>query len=200
MSSPARTAAASSGSLDRLFNPRGVAFVGASEKAEGYSAAIVRYCLDGGFEGDIGLVNPRYENVFGRPCYPSLSDVPGEVDVVVAMVGPARMAELYAEAAKRRAGYIIAIGELFEADDSDRERQTGTVVIPAKAGIQRLREQIREGGPRIVGPVCVGIVAPPARLCMSISSTLLPGLPRVGGIGLISQSGGTTSARIDACA
>lgn len=186
MMSSIPTPTASRGLLDRLFNARGVAFVGASEKAEGYSARIVRYCLDGGFEGNIGLVNPRHDTVFGRRCYPSLGEVPGEVDVVVAMVGPARIAELHAAAAARGTGYIVVIGELFDGEGAARERQ-----------VVALREQIAAGGPRIVGPVCVGVVAPPARLCMSISSALPGGLPRAGGIGLISQSGGIIGAVID---
>jgi acyl-CoA synthetase (NDP forming) len=186
MGSSAATVSASPRSLQRLFAPRGIAFAGASEKAEGYGARIIRYCLEGGFEGDMGFVNPRYDRLFGRRCHASLLEVPGDVDVVIAMVGPARMMELYAAAAERGAGYVVVIGDLFHGDDAAQQRQK-----------RELRERIDAGGPRIVGPVCVGVLAPPQRLSMSISSTLVAGPPRAGGIGLVSQSGGIISAVID---
>jgi acyl-CoA synthetase (NDP forming) len=186
----ASAAEASGGSspppLHRLFAPRGIAFVGVSDKAEGYGPRVVRYCLEGGYEGDIGFVHPRHDSVFGRPCHSTLHDVPGAVDVVIAMVGPARMAALYEDARARRAGYLVVIGELFHGDADERARQ-----------MQALREQIAQGGPRIVGPVCVGLLAPPERLSMSISSTLVAGMPRAADIGLVSQSGGIISAVID---
>jgi acyl-CoA synthetase (NDP forming) len=173
-------------SLERLFNPRGVAFAGASENPAGYGGRIVRYFLDARYDGKIGFVNPKYGRVFGLPCHRTLDDVPGEIDVVVAMVGPARLPDLYASAARRGVGYLVVIGELAEGEEVAKAQQ-----------LDALREQLRAGGPRIVGPVCVGVVSPPARLCMSISSALPAGMPRAGGIGLVSQSGGIIGAVID---
>ncbi|MGE0802531.1 MAG: acetate--CoA ligase family protein [Lautropia sp.] len=172
--------------LDGLFDARGIAFVGVTENPGGYGARIVRYCLDGGYDGDVAFVNPRHAHLFGRRCHPDLRDVPGVVDVVVAMVGPGRIAEVYAAAAQRGARYFLVVGELVRSADPDGAGQ-----------LDRLRGAIRDGGPRIVGPVCVGVVAPPARLCVSISSALTHGMPRAGGIGLISQSGGIIGAVID---
>lgn len=173
-------------SLQRLFHPRGVAFAGASENPAGYGGRIVRYFLDGGYDGNIGFINPKYDRVLGLPCHRSLEDVPGDIDVVVAMVGPSRVAELYASAARRGIRHLVVIGELADGGEAEKARQ-----------LDALREQVRAGGPRIVGPVCVGVVSPPARLCMSISSALPAGMPRSGGIGLVSQSGGIIGAVID---
>src|SRR5690348_14458462 len=102
MASPAEALRGSAPlSLDRLFAPRGIAFAGVSDRSEGYGPRVVRYCLEGGYQGDIGFVHPRHDEAFGRPCHPRLEDLPGAVDVVVAMVGPARMSALYADARVR---------------------------------------------------------------------------------------------------
>jgi acyl-CoA synthetase (NDP forming) len=172
--------------LGRLFAPRGVAFVGVSEDRGKYNGRVIQYCIEAGFAGAIYPVNPRYRAVFDRPCFPDVTAIPGLVDVVVAMVGPERLAGLYAGCQERGVGHIIVIGDLGPRDGPERE-----------ARLAALCEQRRSGGPRIVGPQCVGVVAPHRRLAMSIASGLAGGLPAPGRVGVISQSGGILSALID---
>ncbi len=164
--------------MDRLFAPRGVAFVGVSEDLAKYGGRCIRYCLDGGYAGGVHPVNPKYDRVFGLPCVPDLRAVDGTVDVVVALVGPARLPALHDAAHAIGAAYLIAIGGLGD--------NAAELVAAARAR-----------GPRIVGPDCVGVVAPHARLAMSISSVLPAGLPRAGRVALISQSGGMLGAAMD---
>lgn len=172
--------------MDRLFAPRGVAFVGVSEDLRKYGGRCFRYCLDGGYGGGVYPVNPKYRQVFGRPCAPDLRAVEGPVDVVVALVGPAQLPALHDAAHEIGAAFLIAIGALADKMAPD-----------AAARLARLVDAARRRGPRIVGPDCVGIVAPHARLAMSISSVLPAGLPRAGRVALISQSGGMLGAAMD---
>lgn len=164
--------------MHRLFAPRGVAFVGVSEDLGKYGGRCIRYCLDGGYAGGVHPVNPKYDRVFGLPCAPDLRAIEAPVDVVVALVGPAQLPALHQAAHAIGAGYLIAMGGLGE--------HAADLVAAA-----------RERGPRIVGPDCVGIIAPHARLAMSISSVLPAGLPRAGRVALISQSGGMLGAAMD---
>src|SRR3954454_20297319 len=81
-------------SLTLLFNPRGVAFVGATPDPQRYGGRVVQYCLREGFEGGVYAVNPKYSDIFGVPCYPDLASIPGPVDAVVVLVGPKQVPAL----------------------------------------------------------------------------------------------------------
>jgi acyl-CoA synthetase (NDP forming) len=172
--------------LRRLLYPRGVALVGASPDPERYNGRVVQYCLRDGFEGGIYPVNPKYRRVFDVDCYPDLASVPGPVDVVVVLVGAAQVPSLLEQCKTSGVGYAIALGDLVAPDATDK-----------RAKLDALRAAIAQGGPRIVGPVCVGVVSPHARLAMTMSSGMLAGPVRPGGIGLVSQSGGVMASVLD---
>lgn len=172
--------------LERLFFPRGVAFVGASEDTERYNGRVLQYALREPFAGGIHAVNPRYATLFGRPCHPDLASVPGPVDVVVLLVGPARVPEVLDQCRARGVGFAIALGDLVDPAAPDREARAA-----------ELRRRAAAHGPRLVGPVCVGVVSPHAGLAMTMSSGMLAGPPPKGPVALVSQSGGVLSAVMD---
>lgn len=172
--------------MKSLFSPRGIAFVGASPDPERYNGRVLQYALAAGFDGAIYPVNPKYAEVFGQPCYPELSGIEGPVDVVVALVGPARMPDLLRQCRKKGVDYLIALGDLVPNDARD-----------ADGRLAEIRALIDAGGPRIIGPVCVGLLRPATRLAMTMSSGLLAGAAPKGPIGLISQSGGILSSALD---
>lgn len=171
--------------LARLFAPRGVAFVGATPDPERYNGRVLQYGLREGFAGQVYAVNPKYGECFGLPCYRQLTDIPGPVDVVVILVGPARVPELIEQCQAKGVAYAVALGELAEPGAGQAVR------------LAALRRQIAASGPRIVGPVCVGVIAPHAGLAMTMSSGMFAGSVPKGGIGLVSQSGGILSAVLD---
>ncbi|MGH3101608.1 MAG: CoA-binding protein, partial [Thermoleophilia bacterium] len=72
--------------MDRLLNPSSVAVVGASERPETYSSETLLNLARLGFEGEVWGVNPRRSSVHGRPCVPSLSDLPSAPDAVVVAI------------------------------------------------------------------------------------------------------------------
>ncbi len=171
--------------LSALFAPKGVAFVGVSEDQTRYGGRMLRYCLDGGYAGGVYPVNPKYETVMGLRCYPEAAAIDKPVDVVVALVGPERLPALY-DAMTGRAKFIIVVGDMVPGGAPDKD-----------ARLAEFRRKIAAGGPRLVGPVCLGVVAPHAQLSMCGSSTLPGGLPRAGDVALASQSGGIVSGVID---
>lgn len=172
--------------MKTLFEPRGVAFVGATPDTEKYNGRVLKYAIDSGFAGHIWPVNPKYDTIFGLPCHSDLSSVPGPVDVVVILVGPARIPELMRQCADKGVDYAIALGDLIAPDSADRQ-----------ADERRLRGLLADGGPRIVGPVCVGVIRPGNNLSMTMSSGVLAGPAPKGNIGLVSQSGGVLSSALD---
>ena len=75
-----------------LLRPRGIALLGVSGRADNLMARPLRYLVEHGFAGGIYPVNPKYAELNGLPCYPSLAEVPGPVDLVLVLV-PAEAVE-----------------------------------------------------------------------------------------------------------
>src|SRR4051794_1367109 len=68
--------------LHAMFRPRSVAVVGASQNPS-FVTSILKNLLRHGYAGTVSAVNPRYQEVLGAPCYPSVLEVPGPLDLVI---------------------------------------------------------------------------------------------------------------------
>src|SRR5437899_2172009 len=130
-----------------------------------------------GFAGPIYPVNPKYETLFGRRCYPSVADLPEAADVLAVGVNHTRVLEHIRLAAQRgvRAA-IIFDGGFAERGEEGRRRQEELVAICREAGIA------------LCGPNCMGVVSPHARSLVYIQTLADPTL-LAGNVGLVSPSG-----------
>ena len=77
--------------LGPLLAPRSITIVGASESPDSWAPEIERSLRHVGFEGELYPVNPKYAEVWGRPCRASVGGLPRGVDLAVIVV-PARVA------------------------------------------------------------------------------------------------------------
>ncbi len=158
---------------DALFEPRSVALVGATP-APGKVGHVVLRNLLATWSGEVHPIHPTETEILGRRCRPSVSDVPGKVDLAVIVV-PASATPTVIEdcaAAGVRAAIIIG-GGFAEAGPAGRALQ------------ERVAAVARAGGIRIVGPNCFGVINVHGGLNASIGI----GLPEAGGVSLFSQSG-----------
>src|SRR5262245_7496212 len=162
--------------LDPLLRPRSVAVLGASDRPS--PSRMVIESLDRiGFEGPVYPVNPKYQTLFGRPCFPAVADLPEPVDVLAVCVNHARVLEHMRPAARSGVGAaIIFDGGFAERGDEGRGRQDELVAICREAGIA------------LCGPNCMGVVSPHAKSSIYIQTLRDPAL-LAGNVGLISQSG-----------
>src|SRR5437867_4361253 len=162
--------------LDRLLRPRSIAIVGASERPS--VGRTLLEALDGiGFRGDVYPINPRYESVLGRRCYPSVADLPRDVDVLAFCVNHARVLEHMQPAADRGVGAaVIFDGGFAEADAEGRARQDAIAAI------------CREASMALCGPNCMGVISPHVPSLVYIQAVHDP-TRLAGNVGLISQSG-----------
>jgi acyl-CoA synthetase (NDP forming) len=129
-------------SLTALLEPRSLAVVGASARPGSFGDTLVGQLLSGGYEGTVHLVNPRYREVAGRPCLPSLAEVPGPVDLAVLAVPNAALeAQLEAAAA---AGIPAAV--IFASCVDDRPPPPGTPPLA-----DRLAAIARDAGMAVCG-------------------------------------------------
>src|SRR5437870_3375230 len=162
--------------LDRLLRPRSIAIVGASERPS--VGRTLLEALDGiGFRGDVYPVNPRYESLLGRRCYPSVADLPRGVDVLAFCVNHTRVLEHMQLAADRGVGgAVIFDGGFTEAGAEGRARQDAIAAICREASIA------------LCGPNCMGVISPHVPSLVYIQALHDPAR-LAGNVGLISQSG-----------
>ena len=132
--------------MDFFFEPRGVAVIGATPNPLKGGNAILKNLLLG-YRGGIYPVNPRYREIDGLPCYPSVSAVPGPVDLAIVFV-PAPLVPAAVEdcAAKGVRGVMIESGGFAETGPEGAKLQRELTRIAARTGI------------RIWGPNCMGLV------------------------------------------
>lgn len=166
--------------LKPLLHARSVAIVGISQP--GRFGGLLYENLDRfGYPGAIYAVNPRYESIFDRPCYPSLRDLPARPDLALLAVPNQRLVEALEEVAKCR----IPAAVLFASAYSEPAEGEPSLQI-------QLTEVARAHDLVICGPNGMGFVAPGQRLAVSGYETN-PQTP-VGGVCLITHSGSVWEA------
>lgn len=168
--------------LDQFFNPGAVAVVGASADPTKLGHAVLHNVQEHGFTGSIYPINPKADEILGLPAYPSLTAVPGPIDLIVVVVPPKAVAPVLEEAGQKGVKGAIIITAGF--------RETGA------QGMAMERELIaiaRKYGMRLIGPNCLGIIDTYAPLQASFAL----GMPQQGKIAFMSQSGALCTSILD---
>ncbi|MCE3555072.1 acetate--CoA ligase family protein [Pseudonocardia sp. RS11V-5] len=174
---------------ERVLNPRTVAVLGASGRADNPMARPLRWLAERGFAGRVVPVNPKYPELAGLPCAASLADVEGPVDLVLAMVPAARAVQAVRESGTAGAAAVIVFASGFAE------------VGPEGAALQQeLVATARETGVRVFGPNCQGIVHTPSRLFASFSAAVERPLTGSSGIAYVGQSGAIGGSVLDLAA
>ncbi|ETC87355.1 hypothetical protein XHC_3152 [Xanthomonas hortorum pv. carotae str. M081] len=165
--------------LQQVFRPTTVAVVGGSPRDRSAGRAVVRNLRAAGFPGQIGWVSPRYSEIDGVRTVARLTDLTWVPDLVV-ITAPARIVPRIVSIAARRgvAAAIILTAGLGSGPGS-----------PAA----RMEASARAKGMRILGPHCLGVIAPHARLNASIAAHC----PQAGDLALISESSAIAAALVE---
>jgi acetyltransferase len=170
-------------SLLPFFSPRGVVVVGASTSHEKLGYGVARNLVQSGYPGAIHFVSQRSGQLFGRPIYTSLSDVPDPVDLAILIVPPTATPEAIHACAQRGIHAAIIVSAGF--------REAGAQGAALEAECVRIAA---ENGVRLLGPNCIGTLD----THLPLDTTFLqPPMPAAGGIGFISHSGAFCAAIID---
>lgn len=160
--------------LARLLRPRSVAVVGATDRAGSYAAQALINLDANGFPGEVWGVNPGRTEVLGRPCVPSLAELPAAVDAVIVAIPAAGVPEVIEQAGARGCGGAVVFSAGFA------EIREGAAVERALIDAAALH------GLPVCGPNCNGIVAVHSGAAMwgDAVATREPG-----SVALVSQSG-----------
>jgi len=169
-------------SLEKFFNPASIAVVGASQTKTKVGYGILASLSEGGYEGEVFPVNPKAGKINGYKCFPDIASI-GEVPELVIIVVPAKIVPAVMEQCAKvgvKAAIIITAG--FKEVGKEGARLEHQIATTAK-----------RAGIRILGPNCLGVIAPVNKLNASFGGKL----PRPGSIGYISQSGALVAAILD---
>ncbi len=158
--------------MERLFNPRSVAVIGASRNPNKIGHKILRNIIDYGFPGNVYPINPKAEEILGLKAYPSVLDVPDTIDLAIISVPASIVPKVMEEIGRKGIPFAAIISSGFkEVGNNELEK--------------RVVEIARKYGTRVLGPNIFGILYAPAHL----NATFGPTKVKEGGIALISQSG-----------
>jgi acetyltransferase len=162
--------------IDRIFNARSIAVVGASNDPTKYGYMTLNSIIEGGYKGRLYAVNPKGGEILGIKVYRSLSEIPEQLDVVAVIV-PAK----HVSAVLREAGIKGARGAIIF---SAGFREVGQTALEDE--ILAVSKRL---GMRLMGPNIQGINYLPNKLC----AMFFPVIKTRGPIAIITQSGSITA-------
>jgi acetyltransferase len=172
--------------LEPMFNPRGVAVFGASERPGAVGTMVLANLIAAGYAGVIIPVNPKYETVQGRPCRPDLTHLDQPVDLGVIATPAESVPGILRQCGLAGVPAAVILSAGFGEGGRD-----------ANPGGKRLQRECIEIAQqfniRLLGPNCLGVMRPGIGLNATFShNQALPGK-----LALVSQSGALVTAVLD---
>lgn len=154
--------------FDYIFNPRAVAIIGASPSDQATRAQMKTKIRE-----RLYLVNPKYTEVLGKKCYPSILDVEAEIDYVIIGISASLLPQVLEQCIRKG----VKVAQIFTAGFSE----TG---IPERVKQEEELKKVAKGRIRLIGPNCFGVYCPKTGL------SIIPESPtEEGHIGVVAQSG-----------
>lgn len=162
-----------------LFEPRGIAVIGASRDLRRIGGQPVKFLSTYGYPGKVYPVNPNYEEIAGLKCYPNARAIDGPCDVALIAVNARAVLDALRDCGRKGVRFAIVLSSGF--------RETGA------AGAELEREMLavaREHGIRLIGPNCQGYLNLANRMYATFGVLGLEPELKQGVVSMVSQSGG----------
>ncbi len=160
--------------LDRLFSPKSIALIGATNKLNKWGGMILANVLTNQFDGQIYPVNPTSSEVLGLTAYGSVNDIPGEVDLACIVTPAVTVSKLIEDCGRKGIRTVLVITSDFsETGDEGKQREA------------EIKRAAQAWDIHLIGPNSMGIYSAPSSLvCMMAMME-----PMKGEISFVSQSG-----------
>jgi acetyltransferase len=168
--------------LNAIFEPKSIAVIGATEKADSVGRTLLWNLISNPFGGTVFPINPKRTNVLGIKAYPNLAALPQPVDLAVIVTPAPTVPGLVAECVEAGVKGAIIISAGF--------KETGALGIEME---QQILEHARRGKMRIIGPNCLGVMSP----LTGLNATFAGAMAQPGHVAFISQSGALGTAVLD---
>lgn len=161
--------------IDDIFHPRSIAVVGASKGHTSFGYQYLQILVESGYRGRLYPVNPQEKEILGIQAYPSLEDIPGEIDYVICCINARLVLDLLAQCSRKKVKAVhLFTGKLSETGDEKALQLE-----------EEIKRQAQNLGIRLIGPNCMGIYYPEERIAFHHELCMEPGT-----VGAIIQSGG----------
>lgn len=166
-------------SIDRIIFPQSIALIGATEDYAKFGGRIAHHLIDHGYAGKIFPINPKRDSILGHPCFSSVADLPEAPDLALVAVPAKALLQTIEACGKAGVGACIVI-----------TAQLGEFSAEGAALEAEITAMARSYNMRLVGPNCMGMIVPAARMALSSTPTLRYSdkMPE-GRVAFVSQSG-----------
>jgi acetyltransferase len=168
--------------LDKIFNPRSIAVIGASNKEGSVGYVLIKNLAELGYAGKVYPVNIQESEILGLKAYKNVNELPETVDLAVIATPAKTVPDVVEQCGKTGIIGIIIISAGFKE-----------IGAQGKALEEKIVELKRKYNLRIIGPNCLGIIRP----SISLNATFANKMPKSGNIAFISQSGALGTAILD---
>lgn len=168
--------------IDKIFNPKTVAIVGASDEKGTVGFGLAKNILKGAKKRKVFLVNPFDKEVFGEKTYSSVTNIKEKLDIVIIAVPAKIVLQIVKECISKKVGSVIIISAGFgELGEAGKKAENEIVSLLNKANIP------------LIGPNCLGVL----NSSNDLNASFAPVSPNKGGIALLSQSGALLNSLMD---
>lgn len=167
--------------LNSIFYPRSIAIIGATDNPKKVSYFCVRSVLEAGFKGKIYPVNPELSEILGLKTYPSLSAIPGEVDLMIISIPAQHTLPVIEEGIARGVKGMV----MFTSGFSELGTREGLELQ------EKIKNMADAAGIKIIGPNSLGVINP--RVNLNATFGLEMSLARPGHAAVATQSGGIST-------
>lgn len=166
--------------LQAMFSPSSIAIIGASNTASSVGHALAANIQS--FGGSVYFVNPKHPSIQGQTSYPSISAVPGRIDLALIATPAPTVPGIVRECVQAGVDAAIVISAGF--------RETGSAGAELE---QACLKEARRSGMRFLGPNCLGLMVPH----ISLNASFAQSMPKSGSVAFLSQSGALCTAVLD---
>ncbi|MEL7169214.1 MAG: CoA-binding protein, partial [Bacteroidota bacterium] len=168
--------------LDAFLSPRHIAVIGATDAPQSVGRQALWNLLTHPFGGTVYPVNPNRASVLGVKAYPTVADVPAQVDVALICTPAASTPELVRQCVEAGVTGVVVFAAGFSEAGAEGARLE-----------QQLRAALGDSQTRLLGPNGLGLIRPRTQL----NATFARHLPPDGSVGFVSQSGALLTAVLD---
>lgn len=166
--------------MKRIFNPKSIALVGASDELETVGLGLAKNILEGKDSRKVFFVNVKDDEVVGNKTFKSVLEIKEKIDLVVIAVPGHIVKSVVLECCEKKVGGIIIISAGFKESGNIKEEE-------------EIRDIVRKYKIPLIGPNCLGILNP----SINLNASFAPITPKEGNIAFLSQSGALLDSVID---
>ena len=168
--------------MEKILSPKSIAIVGVSNDLQKVGSVLLRNLLEGGYNGKVYPINPKYTELQGRQVFPNILAVNDDIDLVCISLPYQLVEEIVDQCIMKKVKTVLIVSAGFsETGQEGRELE------------ERIANKLKGARIRLIGPNCLGFINNKAKINLSFARSN----PGDGNIAFISQSGAFCTAILD---